>query len=195
MIRKIRGQNWGIDNRLTMITYKVLIRSIFDYAPMAQLAMAKIHIDKFEVIQRKIIRMVTNWPQETSAIEIYKEIAPIYNLIPIKQRIEKLVDNYIGKASSHNEVIISLIKEYNRATHVREGSLLRRKQKPKKTILGKLKDSQATFTSPLIKPAPYPCPAQLHEYYHSNSVLNQTIIVAFAFIAIVVISLTLITTS
>ena len=105
MIRKIRGQNWGIDNRLTMITYKVLIRSIFDYAPMAQLAMAKIHIDKFEVIQRKIIRMVTNWPQETSAIEIYKEIAPIYNLIPIKQRIEKLVDNYIGKASSHNESV------------------------------------------------------------------------------------------
>ena len=101
----------------------------------------------------------------------------------------------IGKASSHNEVIISLIKEYNRATHVREGSLLRRKQKPKKTILGKLKDSQATFTSPLIKPAPYPCPAQLHEYYHSNSALNQTIIVAFAFIAIVVISLTLKTTS
>ena len=110
MIRKIRGQNWGIDNRLTMITYKVLIRSIFDYAPMAQLAMAKIHIDKFEVIQRKIIRMVTNWPQETSAIEIYKEIAPIRRITSKK------------------------------------------KTKTKKTIIGKLKDSQATLTSPLIKP-------------------------------------------
>jgi hypothetical protein len=48
ILRRIRGHDWGLDERLTMITYKVLIRSIFDYAPMAQLRMADTHLKKLE---------------------------------------------------------------------------------------------------------------------------------------------------
>ena len=191
MIRRIRGQDWGIDNRLTMITYKVLIRSIFDYAPMAQLALANTNINKIETIQRKAIRMVTHWAQDKTATEIYKEITTQYKLEPIKTRILQLVDNYIGKANMHHEVIINLIQEYNRATHVREGSLLRRKQKPKMTILGRLKVAQSKFTSQLIKPAPYPCPAQLHDYYHCNTQANNTIKLIFGITAIIAILLSL----
>ena len=184
MISRIRGQDWGIDNRLIMITYKVLIRSIFDYAPMAQLALANTNLNKIEVLQRKAIRMVTIWDRSTTATEIYNEITTLYKLEPIKTRILKLVDNYIGKAYLHHEVIINLIKEYNRATHVREGSLLRRKQKPKTTILGRLKEAQSKFTSQLIKPAPYPCPAKLHDYYHGNTQANNTIKLIFGITAI-----------
>jgi len=78
MLRRIRGHDWGLDERLTMITYKVLIRSIFDYAPMAQISMAESHLKKIEVIQRKAIRMITPWQPKTPATEIYNHITPIY---------------------------------------------------------------------------------------------------------------------
>ena len=190
MLRRIRGHDWGLDERLTMITYKVLIRSIFDYAPMAQISMADSHLKKLEVIQRKAIRMITPWPLKTRATEIYKHITPIYKLEPTKDRIYSLVDKYIGKAAQHHEVIIKLVNEYNRATPVLEGALLRRNKKPKKTILGKLKEANTTYTSPLLKPAPYPCPAELHHYHECHSTVNQTINLIFAITSIAAILLT-----
>ena len=75
-------------------------------------------------------------------------------------------------------------------TPVLEGALLRRNKKPKKTILGKLKEANTTYTSPLLKPAPYPCPAQLHQYHECHSTVNQTIKLIFAIASITAIMLT-----
>ena len=135
---------------------------------MAQQALSNTNLNKIETLQRKVIRMITPWPRETRASVIYTNLNPLYKLEPIKTRIQTLFDKYLGKAYPNLEVIKELINQYNKATSVREGALLRRKQKPKKTILGRIKEAQTPHASTILIEAPYPCTTTLYEAMNSS---------------------------
>ena len=59
-LRNLRGNDWGLDDKITMITYNILVRSLFDYAPMAHLLLSDKSISKLEKIQRKAIPSAPN---------------------------------------------------------------------------------------------------------------------------------------
>ena len=139
-----------------MITYKVLVRSLFDYAPMAHLLLSDTNLSKLEKVQRKAIRMVTLWLERTKANEIYAKITPKFKIEPVINRIIKLTDNNILKAHKHNEAIKQLVYNYNLATQVNEGALLRPKFKPRLTILGTLKQNETTQSKNILTEATYP---------------------------------------
>ena len=59
MLRKMKGNSWGVNSKLIIIAYNVLIRSIIDYA-VIDLTLPLIFrssLVKIETIQRNVIRI------------------------------------------------------------------------------------------------------------------------------------------
>ena len=133
MLRKIKGKNWGASTKLITTTYKVLVRSILEYAPFTLLTMAPANQHKIEKIQRAAARIATFWPPHTSTNTIYSKL----NLEPIMDRAYRLTDNYICKANANNPLIHSAIEEYKSSAALDDGA--HAKTEPRTTILGILK--------------------------------------------------------
>ena len=66
MLRSIKGHNWGASEELIINSYKVLIRPIMEYAPIATLIMSDKSKNKIEKVQRAAVRVATYWPIKTS---------------------------------------------------------------------------------------------------------------------------------
>ena len=136
MLRSIKGKSWGASSKLILTTYKVLVRSIFEYAPFTIINMSKTNQNKIEGIQRTAMRIATYWPVKVSAKEMYQRV----KLEPTTERAYKLSDKYICKSHITNTLINQYINDYKIAPELNEGA--HAKGLPRKTILGKLKDKK-----------------------------------------------------
>ena len=144
LLKSIRGKNWGASPKLIFTTYKVLIRSIIDYAPAATLIMANSNQTILERIQRKAIRSAVHWPAMCSAKEMYVQIEK-FKLPNIKARAIDLTDKYLVKAAKSTEIIKDLVDNYN---ELDEGIFS--KAPPRLTVLGHLKQQQNLACSALL---------------------------------------------
>ncbi len=65
MLRSIRGRNWGVSEKLLLISYKVFIR----LCPFIPLVVSKSNLMDFEIIQRKALRIIQRKPSYTPIVE------------------------------------------------------------------------------------------------------------------------------
>ena len=144
MLRKIKGKNWGASTKLITTTYKVLVRSILEYAPFTLLTMAPTNQLKIEKIQRAAARIATFWPPHTSTSTIYSKL----NLEPMMDRAYRLTDNYICKANANNPLIHTAIEEYKSSAALDDGA--HAKTEPRTTILGILKANKDLNCSQIL---------------------------------------------
>ena len=103
MLRSIKGHNWGASEELIINSYKVLIRPIMEYAPIATLIMSDKNKNKIEKVQRAAVRVATYWPIKTSTATMYAK----FNLKSAVERAQELADNYMVKSIANNELIQS----------------------------------------------------------------------------------------
>jgi hypothetical protein len=134
MLKSIKGHNWGASTKLLLTTYKVLVRSLIEYAPLAILKMAPKYQERLE---RAAVRIATHWPPGVST-EIYGQL----QLERLKDRALKLMDKYLCKGYRTNKLVTDLIDDYNEAAPIIEGLFRRPKNKPVKSILGAIKEAE-----------------------------------------------------
>ena len=112
ILRCIKGKTWGVSSSLLLIVYKVLIRSIIDYAPMATISMCPTYQLALERVQNAAIRHIIYWPPTVNTATMLKQL----KLDSITDRALILTNNYLQKARTHNPIIDDLIKSYNYLT-------------------------------------------------------------------------------
>jgi hypothetical protein len=139
MLKSIKGRKWGATTKLLLITYKVLVRSLIEYAPFALIKMSPTYQETIERIQRAAVRIATYWPPGVSTSVMYSQL----KLESLKERAFKLTDKYLCKGFKLNSLITNLIKDYNQAEPTIEGLFKHPKSKPIKSILGVIKTDQS----------------------------------------------------
>ena len=107
MLSSMKGKKWGLSSELMIASYKVLIRSIFDYSSLILITIAPTTLNKFAILQNKAIRISTYWPPGTTTTEMLNKT----NLEPLKIRSFCLIVNYLNKSLIHNTAIGSLLEE------------------------------------------------------------------------------------
>ena len=150
ILRKIKGSNWGASSKLIFITYKVLIRPIIDYVPLATLTMANTNKMKIERLQRSAIRTAIRWPIHTNAQTIYKNIKS-FKIDPTLDRAFTLTNNYIKKAFINNPLIKDTINNYKKAIPKNDGIF--NKKPTRMTILGIIRTKTDLDCNSIIFPA------------------------------------------
>ena len=99
---------WGGTDPKTLIRlYKVYCRSIFEYGSIAFLHISDTTMNIMQKVQNKAIRIALRLPNYIS-IKLLHE----YACLPmIKERLQQLGSNHLGKMASNNELIKNMIKE------------------------------------------------------------------------------------
>ena len=133
ILSSIKGKRWGLSKDLLIITYKVLIRSIFEYAPFILLQLAESNLYQITKIQNKVIRVATYWAPSIPTTKMLNET----NLTDIRDRSIDLTIKYLNKALVDNELIIDLFTDYLLNFEVMEGAIANHKQ-VRKTLFGNI---------------------------------------------------------
>ena len=144
ILRSIKGKDWGASSKILMATYKSFIRSLFDYAPFAIITMTESNYLIIERLQRAAARIITYWPIKTNTKIIYERL----KLSDVKSRSYKLIDSYLKKSFTSNQIIVDLVSEYNTAFELDEEA--HSKTKPRSTIFGLIKRVSSLFSSGLF---------------------------------------------
>jgi len=134
MLRSIRGRDWGASQKLLLITYKALIRSLLDYASIVQLALNPTRIVKLDRIQREAARIITRSSIDTNIIDLYQQL----NLDTVHERAQKMALKYWTQSMTDSELIIELKQAYDVNPVYREGAECG--AKPRTTIIGAILD-------------------------------------------------------
>ena len=145
-MKSIRGRNWGCSEKLLLITYKVLVRSIIDYCPFIPLVISNSNLIDLERIQRKAIRIARRLHHGTPIRMLYDNI----NIIDLKTRAIDLSDKYLFKAVKYNILIIKTVEDYNLAGLLDEG-LHCTHLKKRKSLLGILATTTNLKSNQLFK--------------------------------------------
>lgn len=133
MLSSMKGNTWGFDTKLLLTTYKVLVRTIFDYTSFINLTLAKTNIDKLSRIQNKAIRIATYWPPGVSTTEMLLNL----NLAPIKERsIDSTVTFLNSSLKIVNQPVINMLDNYLKFPDVFEGAIIKKHKVTRKTLLG-----------------------------------------------------------
>jgi len=140
MLRSIKGHNWGASEELIINSFKVLIRPIMEYAPIATLIMSDKSKNKIEKVQRAAVRVATYWPIKTSTATMYAK----FNLKSAVERAQELADNYMVKSIANNELIQSTAHRYTVAAELADGA---HSKNPRPTPLGVLRMNKRTKSS------------------------------------------------
>ena len=76
MIRYLKGRNrsGGVKATTLITLYKLIVRSLCDYATPAIISMAKCHTDNIENLQSKALKMILNLPKRSSSDKIRNEL-------------------------------------------------------------------------------------------------------------------------
>ncbi len=143
MLRSIKGHNWGASEELIIKSYKVLIRPILEYAPMATLVMSDTSKNKLEKVQRAAVRVATYWPIKTNTAIMYE----IFKLQSLIERVHELADNYIVKSHESNDLIQHIANKYKQAAELADGAHSR---KPRLTPFGVLRLNTRSKSSQLL---------------------------------------------
>ena len=133
MLRKLKGSKWGVSSSLIIITFKILIRSIIDYAAMTLPLLSATSLTKLEVIQRQAIRIAYRCPLYTTC----EQMLQISSLDSIFDRSITLIDNFFIKSlRTNHSLVANQLQEYAQFQEVLEGAICN--VKPRKTLLGAL---------------------------------------------------------
>ena len=133
MLSSMKGNTWGFDTKLLLTTYKVLVRTIFDYTSFINLTLAKTNIDKLSRIQNKAIRIATYWPPGVSTTEMLLNL----NLAPINERsIDSTVTFLNSSLKIVNQPVINMLDNYLKFPDVFEGAIIKKHKVTRKTLLG-----------------------------------------------------------
>lgn len=108
MLKSIRGRNWGASEKLLLTTYKVLIRSLIDYAHVITPTMTKDNYMILEGTQRKAARVITYWPPFTNTSTIYSTL----KLESVMDRSIDLTIKFLYKGQRYNCNILELVNNH-----------------------------------------------------------------------------------
>ena len=138
MLASMRGKTWGMSPYLLIITYKVLIRSLFDYSSTALFNTTDKSIKQVIKIQNQSIRKAFYWPPNTTTSQMLSKA----NLSPITERLSKLSVKFLNKAIFYNNrIIVDLLENYINFFDINEGAIKNKKGKGiNKTNFGKILD-------------------------------------------------------
>ena len=138
MLASMKGKNWGMSPSLLIITYKVLIRSLFDYSSTALFNTTEKNIKRIKTIQNSAIRKAIYWPPHTTTSQMLIKA----NLSSIPERLSILSVKFLNKAIFYNnKIIVDLFENYINFYEINEGAIKNNKGKGiNKTNLGKILD-------------------------------------------------------
>lgn len=107
-----------------MTLHKTLIRPVMTYASPAWGHCAKSHIKQLQVLQNKILRIITKVPRIAPVTILHKDL----KIHTIEQFIKKLTHNMYKRCENHHNEIIANLGQYdaNIGTHKRPLSLFNR---------------------------------------------------------------------
>ena len=138
MLVSMKGKTWGMSAILLIITYKVLIRSLFDYSSTALFNTSKKNIKKISIIQNKALRKAFYWPPHTSTSQMLAKA----NLSSTNERLAILSVKFLNKAIFYDKrIIVDLFEEYIKLYEINEGAIKTKKGGGiNKTFFGKVID-------------------------------------------------------
>jgi len=128
MMRSIKGRDWGLSEHLLTITYKSLIRSLIDYAPLIQLLLSAERKLIIARIQSRAARIITGISilEHTHKTDLNAAV----NLESTEDRAMSLSTAYVKSAIKFNIVISNLIEQYNKNPEGFEGFLCKTTPRP-----------------------------------------------------------------
>jgi hypothetical protein len=134
--------NWRLNEKLLLSMYKVLVRSIIDYASVTSIAMTNDVRDQLEVLQNNALRIIFKI-KRTDHISI-ETLLDRAGISTIRDRHNQLLLNYYEKAIvSGNELMKTLFTNYNkfkRRGFALEGSAVREDESVDLDHLAKIRD-------------------------------------------------------
>lgn len=133
LLKSIRGRNWGANEKLLMITYKVLIRSLIDYCPFIPILASNSNYIDIERIQRKALKIALRLPYSTPITQIYEKAC----LPDVIDRATTLTLKFLTKAAKYNEPVKTMLNDYKIAGELDEGLF---SKVVRVTLLGKLRE-------------------------------------------------------
>ncbi|RNA05316.1 RNA-directed DNA polymerase from mobile element jockey-like [Brachionus plicatilis] len=95
MLKHLKGRKWGLNNKLLLITYKALIRSILEYSPFISLITCESNKKTIESFQTKALRTIS---RSSSCLLSNTKLLNQFNLETIQERCKKLASNYLTRA-------------------------------------------------------------------------------------------------
>ena len=112
LIQTLTSKHFGINKSHLINIYKSTILSLFQYSMIPYYVASKKIQKSIQTIQNKILRIIFRPPLKTKTKTLHK----LANLTPIHERLEKLVTNYLNKATE-NPTIQEVHDEYNLLDH------------------------------------------------------------------------------
>lgn len=89
--------------------YRAVIRPTMTYACPVYNNCAKLHFNKLQIQQNKVLRLVLNAERFTSNDNLHKEA----KMPTIREYVDKITNNFYNKAKSHNNHLITALGNYN----------------------------------------------------------------------------------
>ena len=131
MLRSLSGRTWGMSEKLLLATFRSLIRSLIDYAPIIIINLPKSSLEKLELIQRKASRIITRSHPRAPTAELFERL----RLTTIETRAAELSIAYWDKALIENVLIQELYGAYRPHAAAREGV---ERASQRTTIIGRI---------------------------------------------------------
>ena len=127
----MKGKKWGLNQRLLLCTYKVLVRSIFDYSSFMILTMSKSNLNRLSVLQNSAIRKATYRPLSSST----STILALTGLTNLYTRSTVLTFNQLNKSLIRNQLISYFFDDYLKAYEFNEGAIIKKNRIIRRILL------------------------------------------------------------
>lgn len=132
ILASMKGKKWGLSTNLLLTTYKVLVRSLFDYSALINLILAPSLLTKLTQVQNKAMRLATYWPPGVTTNKMLLDT----DLTSLKDRSTQMTIKFLNKSLDDNKMISSLLDKYLECPEVCEGAITKKNKKIFKTLLG-----------------------------------------------------------
>ena len=132
MMRSIRGRTWGASEKLLLTTYKALVRSLIDYAPIILILLPPSTLDRIEQVQREAARIVARAEHRAPTAEIFERL----RLETIAKRSADMSISYWRNSIRENTLVREVKQAYEQDAPLREGA--ERQTTPRTTIIGRI---------------------------------------------------------
>lgn len=108
-----RRSTLNLDNKL--IIYKVIFQALMLYGAPVWAQCAVSHINKLQVMQNKILKMILNLPRHFSTLELRSRA----NVMPISVKLRIMTDKFYEKCSIIDNPLIRQLATYQTRSNCR----------------------------------------------------------------------------
>ena len=122
ILASMKGKKWGLSTNLLLTTYKVLVRSLFDYSALINLILAPSLLTKLTQVQNKAMRLATYWPPGVTTNKMLLDT----DLTSLKDRSTQMTIKFLNKSLDDNKMISSLLDNYLECPEVCEGAITKK---------------------------------------------------------------------